>query len=98
MIFLFQLYDCFITYTKNNYKKNSAQNKVEHLLYSICTVINNMSISTASFMNCISYVYCLNVSSVHSAFYSAQLQIYPGMFSEITSLSVQKLIFLIFIK
>ncbi len=52
--------------------KCSAQNKVENILYSFCPVIIDMSISTASFINC---VYCLNVSSVHSAFYSAQLQI-----------------------
>ncbi len=56
--------------------KCSAQNKVEnilqYILYIFCTVIIDMSISTASFINCI---YCLNVSSVHSAFYSAQLQI-----------------------
>ncbi len=52
--------------------KCSAQNKVENILYRFCTVIIDMSISTASFINCI---YCLNVSSVHSAFYSAQLQI-----------------------
>ncbi len=37
--------------------KFSAQNKVENILYSFCTVINDMSISTASFMNCI-YVLC----------------------------------------
>ncbi len=55
-----QLFKCF------------AQNKVEHIRYSFCTVIIDMSISTASFINC---VYCLNFSSVHSAFYSAQLQI-----------------------
>ncbi len=67
--------------------KFSAQNKVENILNSFCTVIIDMSISTASFINCI---YCLNVSSVHSTFYSAQLQIYSGSKNrpDITSLSV----------
>ncbi len=35
-----------------------AQNKVENILYSFCTVIIDMSISTASFINCI-YFLCL---------------------------------------
>ncbi len=54
--------------------KCSAQNKVENILYSFCTVIIDMSISTASFIHVI-YFLCLLSSSVNSAF-SAQLQMY----------------------
>ncbi len=58
IIFLISILWLFYSLYYKQLFKISAQNKIENILYSFCTVINDMSISTASFINCI-YFLCL---------------------------------------